>query len=46
VTIVEVLDLHHDRSPEVEAIERALASPVAIRVRDELERRLARARAG
>lgn len=46
VTIGEVLDLHHDRSPEVEAIERALASPVAIRVRDELERRLARARAG
>ncbi|MEO1063464.1 MAG: MOSC domain-containing protein [Actinomycetota bacterium] len=46
VTIVDVQALHYDRSAPSEVIERVLAAPIAIRARDELERRLARRRAG
>ena len=44
VTIVELQELHDERTPSVAAIERALASPIAIRAREQLERRLARIR--
>ncbi len=44
VTILELQDLHYDRSPTPALVERALASPVAVRAREELERKLATAR--
>ncbi len=42
ITIAETLDLYYDRSASVERIEQALRSPIAERLRDDLERRLDR----
>ncbi|MEM9610682.1 MAG: MOSC domain-containing protein, partial [Actinomycetota bacterium] len=38
LTILEIQDLYHDRSPAIADLERALAAPVARRVREGMER--------
>ncbi len=44
ITILETFELYYDRSTGVERIERALRSPIAERMRADLERRLDRRR--
>lgn len=41
LTIADTFELYYDRSASVEQLERALLSPVAIRLREDIERRLA-----
>lgn len=44
-TVVDLMDVWYDAEPERELLERLLASPLAVRARESVERKLARAAA-